>query len=59
MDYEKLGKEDIMMNTFICNDCGIVENCEASLKVHKRKKHIIRTNTKKNLHKSIPHKTIS
>ena len=35
-----------LQKTFICNGYGIVEYCEASLRVHKRKKHIIQaTNT--------------
>ena len=38
---DKLGKEDIQ-NTFICNKCDFVVYCEASLRVHKRKKHNIK-----------------
>ena len=40
-EYDKLDKKDLQ-NTFICNECDIVVYCEASLRVHKRKKHNIK-----------------
>ena len=38
---DKLGKKELQ-NTFICNECDTVVYCEASLRVHKRKKHNIK-----------------
>ena len=45
-DNDKLDEKDVK-NTLVCNECGVVEYCEASLKVHKRKKHTTETTDNK------------